>query len=110
MNAEQITNEAFQIIMYSGNGRSFGMEALEAAKAGNFEEARKLLEEGRQEINQAHQFQTNLIQAEARGEKNDINVILIHSQDHLMTSMVVLDMAEYMIDLFEEMAALKKAE
>ena len=66
-----------------------------------FEEAKELLAEARAEVNKAHRFQTNLIQAEANGSKNEISVLLIHSQDHLMNGMTVLDMAGEFIDLYE---------
>ena len=101
MNTEQIIEAAFQIIMFSGNARSMAMESLAIAREGKYEEARQMLTDARTEINQAHRFQTNLIQAEANGEKNEISVLLIHSQDHLMNGMTVLDMAEEFINLYE---------
>lgn len=101
MNNEQILEAAFQIIMYAGNARSMAMEAMAEARQGKFKEARELLAEARAEVNKAHRFQTSLIQAEANGEKNEISVLLIHSQDHLMNGMTVLDMAEEFINLYE---------
>lgn len=101
MNSEQIIEAAFQIIMFSGNARSMAMEAIAESRKGNYQEARQMLADARTEINQAHRFQTNLIQAEANGEKNEIRVLLIHSQDHLMNGMTVLDMAEEFINLYE---------
>ena len=96
MNAEEILEVCFQIIMYAGNARSMAMESISLAK-----EAKELLAEARAEVNKAHRFQTNLIQAEANGSKNEISVLLIHSQDHLMNGMTVLDMAEEFINLYE---------
>ena len=96
MNAEEILEVCFQIIMYAGNARSMAMESISLAK-----EAKELLAEARAEVNKAHHFQTNLIQAEANGSKNEISVLLIHSQDHLMNGMTVLDMAEEFINLYE---------
>ena len=77
------------------------MESISLAKEAKFEEAKELLAEARAEVNKAHRFQTNLIQAEANGSKNEISVLLIHSQDHLMNGMTVLDMAEEFINLYE---------
>ena len=77
------------------------MEAISMAKKGQVEEARQLLSDARGEINKAHKHQTTLITAEANGEKNEISVLLIHSQDHLMNGMTVLDMASEFIDLYE---------
>ncbi|WP_414043962.1 PTS lactose/cellobiose transporter subunit IIA [Macrococcus sp. EM39E] len=96
-----INEIAFQIILYGGNGRSSAMEAIQEAKEGNFEEADRLIEEANTELNKAHKFQTELLQNEARGNKNDINIILIHSQDHLMNAITVKDMAQEFIDLYK---------
>ncbi len=101
MNKDQIYEVSFQIIMNSGEARSMAMESIAEAKKGNIENARNLLTQAREEINKAHKYQTDLIQAEANGEENDINVLLIHSQDHLMTAMVILDLAGEFIDVYE---------
>ncbi|MDX7989752.1 PTS lactose/cellobiose transporter subunit IIA, partial [Xenorhabdus sp. 12] len=50
-------------------------------------------------INEAHHFQTELIQSEARGEKTEISVLLIHAQDHLMNAITVKELAEEFITL-----------
>lgn len=64
--AEQIP---FQLILNSGNARSFAMEALQYAKQGKLDDADEAMEKAKEAINEAHHFQTELIQSEARGEK-----------------------------------------
>lgn len=103
MDANQLFELSFQIIMNSGEARSMAMEAISKARSGEIEEAKTMIKDARAEINKAHRHQTNLIQAEANGEKNDVTVLLIHSQDHLMNGMTVLDMAEEFINVYEEM-------
>lgn len=97
---DKMTEIAFQIILYAGNGKSSAMEAIQEAKAGNFEEADKLIETAGEELGEAHSYQTNLLKDEASGEGAAINVILIHSQDHLMTSMTVRDLAIEIIEIY----------
>ncbi|CEI80952.1 lichenan-specific phosphotransferase enzyme IIA component [Oceanobacillus oncorhynchi subsp. incaldanensis] len=97
---KNITEIAFQIILYAGNGRSSAMEAIQEAKEGNFEEAESKLIEAGEELNKAHEFQTNLLQGEANGKSTEINIILIHSQDHLMNAMTVRDLATEIIELY----------
>lgn len=99
---------SFQIILYAGNARSSAMEAIAFAKEGKFAEAKEKLEESQKELSEAHHFQTQLIQAEARGEGVDVNVILVHSQDHLMNAMVVKDLAAEFVDLYEKLAVVAK--
>lgn len=91
---------AFQIILHAGNGKSSAMEAIHEAKTGNFNRSDELLEEAGEELNRAHHFQTKLIQEEANGNKNVVSVLLIHSQDHLMTSMTVRDLAVEIVEIY----------
>lgn len=89
------------IIANSGDARSFAFQALEEAKAGNFEEAEKLIAKSEVSANLAHKAQTELLFKEANGERQDINVLLIHSQDHLMTSMLAYELIKEIILLYK---------
>lgn len=97
---DDMTEVAFQIILYAGNGKSNAMEAIQEAKTGNFAAADQLIKEAGEELGKAHHYQTDLLKKEANGEKNLINVMLIHSQDHLMTSMTVKDLAIEIIEIY----------
>ncbi|WP_343064231.1 PTS lactose/cellobiose transporter subunit IIA [Alkalicella caledoniensis] len=92
---------AMEIILYSGNSRSEAFQALKFAKEGKFEEAQESLKLAKEEALKAHKVQTNLIQEEARGNKAEIGLLLVHAQDHLMTSMLAKDLIEEMIDLYK---------
>ncbi len=100
MQMDTITEIAFQIILNAGNGKSSAMEAIQAAKANDFEEADRLLTVAGEEMGKAHAYQTQLLQKEASGEENTITVMLIHSQDHLMTSMTVRDLAVEIVEIY----------
>ncbi|MEH7415014.1 PTS lactose/cellobiose transporter subunit IIA [Neobacillus drentensis] len=91
----------FQIILHSGNGRSAAMEAIHAAKKGDFEYAREKIEEAEKALNECHLIQTSLIQAEIRGEKAESSLLMIHAQDHLMNAMTVKDLAEEMVEIYQ---------
>jgi cellobiose PTS system EIIA component len=97
---ETTTEIAFQIILFAGNGKSNVMEAIQEAKKGDFAEADRLVEEAGEELGKAHSYQTQLLQKEANGEESLINVMLIHSQDHLMTAMTVRDLAIEIIEIY----------
>ncbi|GCF80343.1 PTS cellobiose IIA component [Bacillus cereus] len=100
--AEQIP---FQLILNSGNARSFAMEALQFAKQGKMAEADEAMGKAKEAINEAHHFQTELIQSEARGEKTEVSVLLIHAQDHLMNAITVKELAAEFIDLYKKLEA-----
>lgn len=98
MNTETM---AMTIIAYSGDARTLAFRALEEAKSGNYEEAKDLLKESNEAAMQAHKAQTELLTAEANGKEHDINVLLIHSQDHLMTSILAQELVKEIIQLYK---------
>jgi cellobiose PTS system EIIA component len=97
---ENLEHVIFQIILHGGNGRSAAMEALLAARQGDFEGAREKLKEAENALNEAHHIQTSLIQGEIKGEKTEISLLMVHAQDHLMNAMTVKDLAAEMVELY----------
>jgi len=100
---EEMQLLSFNIILHAGNARSSAMEAIGLAKDYHFTEARAKIVESEKEFTEAHRVQTRLLQDEASGKVNEISVILIHAQDHLMTAMTVKELANEMIDMYEKM-------
>ncbi len=99
------------IIVNAGSARSMSMEAISEAKKNNFVEARQKIEEAGKELGKAHRIQTDLIQAEARGEKQEATLLMIHAQDHLMNAMTVKDLAEELLEVhlkFEQISQTQK--
>ncbi|HIR91198.1 MAG TPA: PTS lactose/cellobiose transporter subunit IIA [Candidatus Limicola stercorigallinarum] len=98
---------ALQIILHAGNAKSSALMAIDAAHDGNFDEADKLLSEAQSEMTAAHKFQFELTQAEANGQPVDINIILLHAEDHLTMAIMASDLAERFIELYRDQAAAK---
>ncbi|KUK34465.1 MAG: Phosphotransferase system PTS, lactose/cellobiose-specific IIA subunit, partial [Caldanaerobacter subterraneus] len=85
MNLEQIV---FTIISHAGNARSICFDALKHAKEGNFVEAENCLNKASEELLEAHHVQTDMIHKEAQGEKQEVTLLLIHAEDHLMNAIL----------------------
>ncbi|WP_330585463.1 PTS lactose/cellobiose transporter subunit IIA [Roseburia sp. 1XD42-34] len=96
-----IEEMSFQIILHGGNARTSAMEAIQHAKDGELDIAEQKIQEANKEIGEAHRTQTDLIEREARGEKTEIRLLLIHAQDHLMNAMTVKDLAQEVIELYK---------
>lgn len=90
------------IIMHSGKARSCSMDAITAAKKGNFNDARELIVRADEELGYAHTSQTSLIQGEAVNDKIEFSLLLVHAQDHLMTTMTFRDLAVELIEVHEK--------
>lgn len=101
MNMEEV---AMNLIVRSGDARSSAFQALAEAKKGNFDKADELMKLSKAQFTEAHHAQTDLLSAEAQGDKLEINVLLIHSQDHLMTSMLAQELIEELIYLHKTKA------
>ena len=43
-----------------------------------------------------------MLTREAQGEKNEINLFMVHGQDHLMTSIAFVDLAKEIIALYQK--------
>ena len=89
------------LIMYGGDARSQSLMAIQTARQNNFEEAYELLGSADDAINKAHAIQTDLVQAEIRGEKTEVCLLMIHAQDHLMNAMTVRDLAQEIVEILK---------
>jgi len=94
---DEMEQIVFSLITNSGAARSYAFEALDEAMSGKYDEAVDLIQKSKVEISNAHKIQTNLIQNEAAGNKTEVNLLLVHAQDHLMTSILAKDLIEKMI-------------
>ncbi|UQF11540.1 PTS lactose/cellobiose transporter subunit IIA [Vagococcus lutrae] len=92
------------LIVNAGNAKSDAMEAIQAAKAGNFDEADAKIESAEASLVEAHHSQTGLLTKEAQGEHMTVTLLTVHSQDHLMTAIAFTDLAKEIIDLHREIA------
>ncbi|WP_438763592.1 PTS lactose/cellobiose transporter subunit IIA [Enterococcus sp. AZ194] len=88
------------LIMYGGNAKSDAMEAIAAAKKGNFEEADQKIADAKASLVEAHHSQTGLLTQEAQGNHMEVTLLTVHSQDHLMTAIAFTDLAEEIIALY----------
>ena len=87
------------LISSAGQSKSLAFEALKKVKTGEYDEARKILEQAKE----ADTVQTKLIQAEMSGSGNkpEVGLLMVHAQDHYMTSQLARDLIEELINVFE---------
>ena len=95
--------EIIQIIANSGESKMKSFEALKCLKNKDFKKARELLKESRFIDLEAHNAQTKIIaQALDPDAKEAVTLLMVHAQDHYMTSQLARDFIEALIDVFEE--------
>lgn len=96
---EELAMTAFRIIAAVGSARSSYIEAIHAAKDGDFERADELMKEGGEMFLEGHDVHTELVQREAQGDPVVCTLMLTHAEDQLMSAESFKIIAEEMIDL-----------
>ena len=94
---------AMTLIGNSGEARSLAFEALKEAKSGNYDKASECLEKAKERSLVAHGMQTDLICNEADGKGVEMNLLMVHAQDHLMTSILARELISEMIELYKRL-------
>ena len=93
------------LIINSGQARSLAYSALKKAKEGDMAAARQLMTQSREALNAAHLVQTQLIESDQGEGKIPVTLVLVHAQDHLMTSMLARELINELVDVHEKLLA-----
>jgi len=103
--ADALEEVVMGLIINSGQARSLAYAALEQAKQGDVEAAKKMMDRSRQALNEAHLVQTKLIEDDQGEGRIKVSLVLVHAQDHLMTSMLARELISELIELHEKLKA-----
>ncbi|HAU5788610.1 TPA: PTS N,N'-diacetylchitobiose transporter subunit IIA [Citrobacter freundii] len=101
--AEELEEVVMGLIINSGHARSLAYGALKMAKQGDFESAKAMMDQSRLALNEAHLVQTKLIEGDQGEGKMKVSLVLVHAQDHLMTSMLARELVTELIELHEKL-------
>lgn len=99
---DEIMMAAFKIIADAGDASSKFFQALKLAEANDFEASETIFEEANESLISAHNKQTELLCAEARGESTEYALIMVHAQDHLMNANLLKDIVSSFINLHKK--------
>lgn len=99
----------FQMISNAGMAKSSFAEAMQEAEAGHFDAAEEKIKEGKEFLISGHTVHAGLIQKEAAGEKTDMNLLLVHAEDQLISCEILELMAETNLRQARRLAALEAA-
>lgn len=107
MTQSEWEQKLFTVILHAGNARSSAKEAQEFATERDWEAAQSKLDEANDEVVLAHKSNVEIIQKEAKGEKVEFSVLLVHALDLLVLAWSEIDFAEQFINLNKRVAALE---
>lgn len=95
---------ALEIITNVGTARSMYVEAVEAAKTGNFEEAHNLVAEGEKIFVNGHHAHADLVNAKIGVEELQYMFLVMHAEDQLMSAETLKIVCDELIDMLEAKA------
>ncbi len=98
-NNEKLEEISMLIIANSGAQRAASFEALAEAKKGNYEKAEIKLKQAGDYLQKAHESHRELLKLDAEGEVKSMGVLLMHAQDHMMSSMLAEELIKELIIL-----------
>ena len=102
MNKTEVNLVGFEIVSYAGEARSKLLNAINEARNGNFDVSDQLIEEARESLIKSHNAQTKALSAEASGEDLELGFIMVHGQDHLMTTLLLSDIVQHLINIYRK--------
>lgn len=102
--AEELEEVVMGLIINSGQARSLAYAALKQAKQAILPQ-QSMMDQSRMALNEAHLVQTKLIEGDAGEGKMKVSLVLVHAQDHLMTSMLARELITELIELHEKLKA-----
>ncbi|MDR0125134.1 MULTISPECIES: PTS lactose/cellobiose transporter subunit IIA [Bacillus] len=102
---QDLTEEqiSFQLILHSGNARSKIIQSLKVFRNNQTEEAFELFKQAEDDLSQAHEIHFQMIQKEAGGEKTNFSLLLMHAEDHLMSTMTMKELVGELLLIFQSM-------
>ncbi|WP_430308120.1 PTS lactose/cellobiose transporter subunit IIA [Robertmurraya massiliosenegalensis] len=98
---ESLEMIAFQMISNVGSAKSIVMEALYAAKEGDFELAEEKIAESQKYFVEGHKIHATLIQREAAGNKVEFSLLFMHAEDQLMSAETITELVKEMIEMYK---------
>lgn len=93
---------SLEIITNVGTARSMYVEAVESAKAGNFEEAHNLVAEGEKIFINGHHAHADLVNTQVGVEDLQYMFLVMHAEDQLMSAETLKIVCDELIDLLEQ--------
>lgn len=104
---EELELFCFKLISAAGTARSCNIEAIKEAKNGNFKKAEELIKEGKNQYLRAHDVHNELLQRKAAKEDTNSLILIMHSEDQLMSAEMFQILAEEFINTYRRLFSLE---
>lgn len=99
---------SFRIIADASDAKDLALDAFKEAMRANYAKSDELFAKSRSTLEKARRAQTDVLFDEMNGKTNTVNVLLVHSQDHLTAAQTTLAMVENLMPLVMAQYELKE--
>lgn len=99
---------AFNMISHVGTAKSKIMESMVLARNEQFSEAEELITEASEELRLGEKEHFQVITQEAKEKNVELTLLFMHAEDQLMTTVVLRDMANELLEINRNHAILKE--
>lgn len=96
-----LESSCMEMILHSGNARGYASEGVELLKQKNFEQAKQSIQKAQDEILISKRKHAELLRDLSSKSYNEINLLLIHAEDHVSSSDLALNFAVELFDIYE---------
>ncbi|MCA5013316.1 MULTISPECIES: PTS lactose/cellobiose transporter subunit IIA [unclassified Enterococcus] len=99
---------AFNIISTVGTAKSKLMESMSCSRNGQFAEAETLINEANEALQAGEKEHFTVITKEAKYKTSELTLLFIHAEDQLMTTVVLRDLANELLEMNKSFYELKQ--
>ncbi|WP_416325974.1 PTS lactose/cellobiose transporter subunit IIA [[Eubacterium] hominis] len=104
---EELQQAAFEMIAVIGQAKGYFFQAVDAARKGKLQEAKQMMQQGNQILNEAHKHHFSFIQQEASGISLPYSILFMHAEDQLLTTAMMKEMCEQLMEVYSDINELK---
>lgn len=104
LDKDEIVQVAMAMILHAGDARTALMEGYDLLENDQFEAADAKMTEAQDLLNQAHGYQTKIVQKEATGEEIPYSPLFSHAQDTMMTIQAQFILSKKLFRMFKKIA------
>ncbi len=106
----EIEQVAFDIISNAGEARSLLMQVIQEAQQGNFEHSQINQNTANERLKDAEKAHFKVISSEAKQNKIDFSLLLVHAEDQMMAAELLRDLVPNIVATNQELFKLKNSD
>lgn len=100
MNKDELIEIVMSLIVEAGQAKTHAMNSIKYSKVFDFENAKEQISKSEFCFTKAHEIQTELIAKDLDGKEIVVDLLTVHSQDHLTMALMAKEMAVEIMDIY----------